>query len=184
MRGRSDGLPYWIVAHWRGAPIRAHLSIPVSAGVLIAFSGGRAAMVQPLALLIIILVHELGHALIACRLGLEVEAIDLHGTGGECRVSEPPTQGAAIALAWGGVAGQMALFWVPDLLGLLGLEPQHFVWRSFLAVFIGPNLLLMLINLLPIAPLDGATAWKVFPWLWRRLRARKTSQKPRLRLHR
>ena len=82
----------------------------------------------------------------------------LHALGGELlgEGSVPPVRRSLIALA--GVAGQAALL----VLALLAQLPA-----DLHEAFLRRNAVLLLLNLVPIRPLDGALAWK----LPRRLRA-------------
>jgi Zn-dependent protease len=125
-----------------------------------------------LGLLTIVFVHELGHALSARRMRFRVVAIDIHGFGGECWLEGAPTGWRLILFAWSGVLAQAVLLLVPDALILAGIHPSSPAGLAYMATFIGPNMLLMLINLIPTGGLDGATAWKILPLLLRRLKMR------------
>src|SRR4029079_9211408 len=61
------------------------------------------------AMLGIMIVHELGHALLARRYGLHLLSIDITGVGGVCRLEGDPTLREAAIVAWGGVLAQAAL---------------------------------------------------------------------------
>ena len=96
-----------------------------------------------------VLVHELGHALVARRLRVPILGIDLHFFGGAAKMGRMPTSPREeILIAAAGPAVSLAVALVALLLHL--------------ATQIGPiaylaaiNLVLGLFNLLPALPMDG-----------------------------
>jgi Zn-dependent protease len=166
-------LPCFTVAHWGGAPIRLHLSLVLLAGVGGLYFRATGFVFELLGLLTLITMHELGHAMVARRMRFRVVAIDVHCFGGECTLAERPVGWRLVLFAWGGVLGQLVLLWVPDLLLLVHAHPRSPAGLAYLSTFIGPNLLLMVCNLLPIRGLDGANAWQLFPLLLRSLKPRR-----------
>jgi Zn-dependent protease len=127
-----------------------------------------------------LIVHELGHALVARREGIEVRAIDLFLFGGMTQMSrdaQTPAEDFKIA-----VAGPVATFaFVLVCLGLdLAIVGPHRLWHAAFfdrAVQTTPvllslswlliwNILLLVFNLVPAFPLDGgriarAAVWRV-----------------------
>jgi stage IV sporulation protein FB len=166
----------WSLGRIGGVAVRLHWSALLGA---IFFSGFRFAPGAWLGFVAVILVHELGHALVVRVTGQHVFGVDVHGLGGECRWAGHATPLQRAAIAWGGVWAQLALFavalpvsWVVGHhLGAFGADLLHaLTWSS---------LSLAAINLLPIAPLDGAEAWKLPRLLAARLRERRAaSRKP------
>ncbi len=151
---------WWTIFRWKGSPVRLHWSLPLSAALLGKF---RFLPALWLGMLVIVLVHEIGHGILVRRYRLEVTSIDLHGFGGECRYEGFPSQWQVSVIAWGGVLGQALL--LP--LGFL-LAPhigQPFV-SEMVATFAWTNLWMIAFNLMPIPPLDGSEAWRLFG-LWR-----------------
>ena len=114
-----------------------------------------------------VLVHELGHALVARRLGLGPCAIQLHGFGGLTQFGRPPTsrQGLAVSAAGPGAGLLLGVLSLALYLGVLladGLAgaapgmPQLLGFsQKFLQMMIFVNLFWSLFNLLPMNPLDG-----------------------------
>jgi len=140
----------------RGAPIRAHWSTPLG---LLVLSGFSLSPGEWLVLALLILVHELGHATIAWKLGYDVEGIDITGYGGTCACSGDLTRYEAALIAWGGVLAQACVLLVAGLLSLAGIAPPY------AHVLIASNAWLIAVNLLPIPGLDGALAWHL-PIAW------------------
>src|ERR1041385_1921625 len=95
----------WTVAHYRGAPIGLHLSIALG---LLFYSFGRWEPGAWVGFTLVVLLHELGHAMLVSRYGLRVVAIDLHGFGGECSYSGEVTPWRRSVIAWGGVLAPAA----------------------------------------------------------------------------
>ncbi len=120
-----------------------------------------------------LLAHEVGHAVVAVRHGIEVEGITLWLLGGVARLrgeaSNPGMDfriaavGPAISLALG--AGFTVTSWV-----LSGAQAPELVTGvvSYLGVI---NILLAVFNLIPAAPLDGGRILRSALWAWRGDRA-------------
>lgn len=114
-----------------------------------------------------LLLHELGHALLARRYGVTVKGITLWMLGGVTELSdEPPTAGRHLAVAVAGPVTSLlagALFggiaYLAALAGGPRLATSGLIWlaatNGFLAVF----------NLLPGAPLDGGRVLQSLLWL-------------------
>jgi membrane-associated protease RseP (regulator of RpoE activity) len=123
--------------------------------------------------LLLVLLHELGHAAVVRYHGHEVESLDVHGLGGLCRWSGLATPIERATIAWGGVWAQMVIFAGAHVaLAALGDPTSAFVAQLAHAAT-SVNLWLMAINLIPLPPLDGAEAWSLFRLLWVRQRAKK-----------
>lgn len=163
----------WTVARPYGVPIRLHWSIPVCA--LIA-GGLRFAPGAWLAYLLLILIHEAGHAYVVRRVGARALALDVLGFGGLCwwEGSVTPIQRACIA--WGGVWAQMVVLAIAGAGVLLFGMPAHPFAAQMVDVALVSNLWLIGLNLLPIPPLDGKEAWSLFPLLRRRFALRRAAR--------
>ncbi|WP_336213821.1 site-2 protease family protein [Nonomuraea sp. LPB2021202275-12-8] len=113
-----------------------------------------------------LLAHELAHALMARRHGIEVSQITLWLLGGVAELrGEPRSPGADLKIAvvgpltslaagalFGGVALLLSAVWGPSLVaGMFG----------YLA---GVNVLLAVFNLIPAAPLDGGRVLRAALW--------------------
>jgi Zn-dependent protease len=127
-----------------------------------------------------ILLHELGHALVARREGIEVSGIDLFFFGGVMKMSrDTTTPGQEFRIAVAGPLVTLLIVIVGALLSMAALGADGFweaatldrtvapsafeLWLSFL---VSANVLLLVFNLVPAFPLDGgriarAAAWKV-----------------------
>jgi len=148
---------YLVIGRVLGAPVRVHWSTAVGLVVLSGFSFTPGIW---LGFLAVLLIHEIGHAMIARHFGLMLLGIDVNAFGGACRAAGDPTRRQVAIIAWGGVLAQAALLvaaiplaWILPSGGFLGDLTHTLTWT---------NVYLIALNLLPIPPLDGATAWKLF----------------------
>jgi stage IV sporulation protein FB len=160
----------------RGVPVSVHWSLPIGALVL---GGLRLVPGFWLGFVIVVLVHESGHALIARALGVRVHEIEINGMGGLCR-HDVASEYASAQIAWGGVLAQAALLALAVPLSIAMPVPFHVpaaadVWAQLMDALVRVNLLMIVINLLPIPPLDGARAWQ----LLRLRRSRPQRRSPR-----
>jgi Zn-dependent protease len=137
------------------------------------FQGGSLAtslfsLAVVLAIFTCVVLHELGHALMARHYGIGTRDITLYPIGGVARLermSERPIQEIAIALAGPAVNLAIALLLAPFVLGgLFVLSAGHWGLSSgsalalgvqFLGVLCLANLFLLLFNLVPCFPMDG-----------------------------
>lgn len=122
-----------------------------------------------------LLAHELAHAVVARRNGVEVDDIVLWLLGGAARLrTEASSPGAELRIAGVGplvsllLGGLFALgAWLLDLASASGIVVEMAAWLA------GINVLLAIFNSVPAAPLDGGRLLRAFLW-WRtgdRLRA-------------
>ena len=110
-----------------------------------------------------VLLHELGHSLVARSQGTKVNSITLFLFGGIASIDrEADTPGQAFQVAIAGPAVSLGLFI------LLGLGSQFLTSGSPLNIICrdlaGINLVLALFNLIPGLPLDGGQVLKALVW--------------------
>lgn len=152
------------------APIRLHWTLPLGMLAFTRFSfvpGAWTAFVG------LVLLHELGHAFLVRRARMQVMSVDVHGFGGMCRWYGVPTPTWRAIIAWGGVLAQALVLLVALPIYLfVPLPPIAFVVQLVDAL-VWTNLILIVLNLLPIPPLDGAQAWPLLGIWLRRRRARR-----------
>jgi len=147
--------------HWSALVVAALLAASMARGV-----GYGLAVVGVAIFFASILVHELGHALVARRFGIPTSAIELWGLGGFARLEReaktPKAEG------WIAAAGPLASFGLGGLtigLAFVGHRAgvgDHVValagWTGLINVVLGA------FNLLPGAPLDGGRIVRAVRW--------------------
>jgi hypothetical protein len=160
---------YFTLFRVRGVPIRVHASL---APLLLIV--GCVSPVGAAAYLLLLVTHELGHALAVRAVGARVARLDFAAFHGLCHFvgSLSPIRHSIVAFA--GVWAQLAL--VGAELGAehwFGARWPASVRDPLGLVLVVFNLGMIVINLFPIESLDGAEAWKLFPrWFARAQRKR------------
>ncbi|KST63004.1 site-2 protease family protein [Mastigocoleus testarum] len=129
-------------------------------GSVIAWGAG---VIMALLLFGSVLLHELGHSLVAKSQGIKVNSITLFLFGGVAAIEEESkTPFKAFQVAIAGPLVSIALFF------LLSLTSEVFSNTSVLGVMLGDlgriNLVLALFNLIPGLPLDGGQVLKAALW--------------------
>lgn len=110
-----------------------------------------------------ILAHELGHALVARREGVQTQRIVLFAFGGVAELkAEPPGAGAEFRIAIAGPAVSLLLFLGFGILaGVLAGRPGAAAVAGYLAMLNG---VVVLFNLIPAFPLDGGRILRAALW--------------------
>ncbi len=168
----------------KGVPIKIHFSLALAivALLLLGFSN-KFYLIGGICLFLIMLVHELGHMMLALRYNLKVHSIELYILHGWCHYQEADTDYENYIISWGGVIAQafifVPLFIISPFVGE-NLPESIDLMFAFLA---GYNLLIALINLVPIEPLDGATCWKAILLFFKhgKINGKKKKQKKKKR---
>ena len=176
MSSRTDHIQ---IARVIGIPIYLHFSwliifgliawtlstgyFPAQSPDLPASSYWAKGLVASLLFFVSILLHELGHAVVARRQGLRTRSITLFVFGGVAQLEKDPRDGRAEF--WMAAAGPVAslalagLFYALASLPLLG--PSAVAVAKYLALI---NLMLALFNLVPAFPMDGGRLLRGALW--------------------
>lgn len=112
-----------------------------------------------------ILLHELGHALVARRRGVRVEEIDLWLLGGVAKMSGQPSRAAdelAFAAAGPAVTAVLALLCGGIAAALPSAAPAAV--RALVDYLFFVNVAILALNLLPAFPLDGGRIALALIW--------------------
>jgi Zn-dependent protease len=146
-----------------GIPILVDWSVPALLVAVLpaAFFAPTVVAALVVAELLVMLMHEAGHAAVVRRFGGRVISIEMSAIHGRTTYFSPMRPTPPVPVAWGGAVGQM-LVAVPVSLQWLAVEDGPLA-RDVALFVLGPwNALIALVNLLPLPGLDGAIAWKGF----------------------
>lgn len=140
------------VATILGIPIKVHISLLLMVLIMISRLGIIAGVLLELGLIISIVLHELGHSIVAIHKGCRVREITLMFIGGAAkmeRIPEKPMDEFLMAIA--GPAVSFILGIAGLALGSVYFLPPY----NIIQIFGGMNIILGLFNLLPAFPMDG-----------------------------
>lgn len=134
-----------------GFPIDVNLSFLFLLGIVALTMGGLTGVAVVLLAFGSVVLHELGHALVARHLGVRVAGIELHFFGGAARMVDVPKRaGDEVAIAAAGPAVSFALGGIAFLLaGIGGAAGGFFHLLAWINIVIGA------FNLIPALPMDG-----------------------------
>ncbi|MCP4130503.1 MAG: hypothetical protein GY754_05930 [bacterium] len=160
-------------------PVFAHWSVLLI--VPCAFLYARNIQLVPFVSLfcvLLMLIHELGHAYMCRRVGAPVISIYLSFLSGRCFHMEPYGIKNNFKIMYGGLLFQVLCLFlaIPVLLILKNFpgELSKSIAVSIAGVFIGYNLIIIMLNLLPIEGLDGKFIWS---YVAAEIRAKKKNTK-------
>ena len=147
-----------------GITVRVHVLLLILLALIVFNNPGQAwvSLVQCATLGAVVLLHELGHSLVAQSFGIHVLDITLWPLGGMARMSEIPENSRIEALI--AIAGPAVNFTLAGL-GLLVLTTGlalGFASPDLLVYFIGANVVQGTFNLLPAFPMDGGRIFRAF----------------------
>lgn len=168
----------WKIGRVSGIDLYLHSTLLLLLLLPVVYGGGMASIFLTACVFGCVVLHELGHALMARRFGIETADITLYPIGGVARLRRMPrAPGAELLIALAGPAvnvaialGLQGLASVGPLAGL-ALDPSMLDLVNVLTYM---NLLLAFFNLIPAFPMDGGRVFRAVlsGWLGR---ARATS---------
>lgn len=149
-----------------GITVRVHVLLVLLVAML--FFSRSLDLAEGIALVflgVILVLHELGHSLVARHFGIHVVDITLWPLGGMARMSEVPE--SSRIECWIAIAGPLVNF------VLAGLALPVFLWLEFTSgdhafatrlvwVFAVINVAMGLFNLIPVFPTDGGRVFRAF----------------------
>ena len=139
----------WRLGRVLGFPVEVNLSFLILLGVVFLWMGGLAGVFVIGLAFSSVLLHELGHALVARKLGVPVSGIQLSFFGGAAKMVDlPRTASHEIQIAVAGPAVSLVLAGLGFGLGALASSP-------LLGLIGWINLIIAGFNLIPALPMDG-----------------------------
>ncbi|MBK9072802.1 MAG: M50 family metallopeptidase [Myxococcales bacterium] len=132
-----------------GFPIELSTGFFLLLAMVFFWQGGAAGLLILSMAMVGVLLHELGHAVVARRLGVRIAGIELNFFGGAAKMMElPKSANHEIAIALAGPAVSVALAVLG--FGLFELTAQPMAqWFGYI------NAALAIFNLIPALPMDG-----------------------------
>lgn len=173
----------WTFGRVAGIPLLIHLNWIVTAVLVVwALSVGYFPQTQPgwnpgaywlvgtataVCFFLSVLLHELGHSLVALREGVRVNNITLFIFGGVAHIAnEPPTAAAEFRIVAAGPLTSLSLAAAFTVAGWSGVFGEYL---SGAALYLGQmNIILAVFNLLPGFPLDGGRILRAALWQWKK----------------
>ena len=143
-----------------GIPIRIHFTFVVLMAAIALSSLGQGATAAIISVSFVlgvftcIVLHELGHRVVAQRYGIRVASITLYPIGGLARITGRPGPRQELWIALAGPAVNVVIALAMTLFGARPHWPM-FVGRSFAQSIFDANVVLVLFNLVPAFPMDG-----------------------------
>lgn len=139
--------------------------LPNNASQVTKLSSWVLGVVTSLLVFVSVLIHELGHSLVAQKEGIKIKGITLHIFGGLAYLeSEPKTALAELKIA---IAGPVASFLLSGIFYLLTLVLLKTPYKALDQAFLHlsqVNFLLACFNLLPAFPMDGGRVLRAILW--------------------
>jgi Zn-dependent protease len=158
----------WKIGRLRSMPIYLHWTVLLGLPwMYFQYRGVAATSMAFVAFVVLMLLHELGHAGVAIHRGVPVHEIRLFFIHGQCTHDEPYYETDHILIAWGGVAAQTIVLIVALAVGkgLLWWQPLwYFQLAPLFNVFVETNVCIIAFNLIPLRGLDGEVAWRALPY--------------------
>ena len=157
----------------RGVQIYVNWSLPflgASIAYIPATQAGGSGLANYLAaflcVVLLVVLHELGHAIAARACSMQVHAIVLSGYGGCCVADIPSRPLHAALFAAGGLLVQLLVAVLAiGYLQVHGSSSSHAINSAFF-ILIGANVLYMLTNLAPFQGSDGARLLAIARQVW------------------
>jgi Zn-dependent protease/predicted transcriptional regulator len=154
------------IATVAGIPIRLHFTFLLFllwVGLAGPHGAGGLSILYVLAVFLCVVLHELGHSVVALRYGIPVLDITLYPIGGVARIEKRPTAKQELAIAVAGPAVNVVialLLWgvlaaLKPSLTLASLQGAAQTVPVFLTKVLLANVMLVLFNLIPAFPMDG-----------------------------
>ncbi len=166
---------YAQVLRINGVDVYFHWSVLVIGGLILlgAVRKPSASITALMCWLGVLLLHETGHMIAAQRNRCDVSCIEIGPLWGRTCFQEPWSRRDHAFIVWGGVLAQMAVA-VPVIVWISVAGYTRFESLNAALALFGPfSLFIAIVNLIPVAPLDGALAWRLLPALFTRPRLRK-----------
>jgi Zn-dependent protease/CBS domain-containing protein len=158
-------LMMWIIGRQVGGFARM-FGLPDSPVLHSGFMPYTLGLIAAVGLFISVVIHELGHAVVARLYGVNVKSITLWFLGGVAQFADMPRQRGAEAIV--AIVGPIVSVVIGLLCwGILRIVPDTAIAARFVLAYLAyTNIVLAIFNLLPAIPLDGGRVLRSILALW------------------
>jgi len=151
------------VASVAGIPIRLHFTFLLFLAWIVFLGrqqGSVLSMILVPSIFVCVLLHELGHALVARRYGVTTKDITLYPIGGLALLNERPKARDELWIALAGPAVNVAIALITGVAllimnGTIPMPTLVLTGRSYLSALFAANVVLAVFNMIPAFPMDG-----------------------------
>lgn len=175
---RLRGIPISVDASWliilalvtltmaNRFPLLLHGYFPETSTALPPYAYWIMGLITALAFFVCILLHEMGHAIVARARGMSIRGITLFLFGGVAEIGdEPPSAGTEFLMA---IAGPVVSVLLAIVFGILTYAGYQAGWWPPVVIVLGYlafiNALVLAFNLIPAFPLDGGRVLRSILW--------------------
>lgn len=172
---------FFHVATFQRVPVYVHWSaLALVVGALVLAPAPPAfTLVAASAYFGLLLLHEWGHVLVARARRCAVWSIEIYPFVGVTRHAQPYYSHDDAVIAWGGVAAQLVVA-LPLMYSVARVGFRGPGLANTVVAIFGPlSLVIAALNLVPVAPLDGARAWRALPALLQHVAVRWPGRRAR-----
>lgn len=147
-------------------PVLLHRLFPRTPNQMPTYDYWIMGLVTALLFFACILLHELGHAVVARSRGMPIRGITLFLFGGVAELGdEPPSAGTEFLMA---IAGPIVSVFLGVLFFFLAVVGYHHAWPHPVVIVLGYlgiiNGLVLVFNMIPAFPLDGGRVFRSILW--------------------
>lgn len=164
---RVAGVPVLLSSSWwLGAAVIVLLYTPLVGRMLPGASVWTSALIAAVFTVLLafsVLLHELGHCIVALRFGLPVRRVRLFLLGGISEISRTPSKPSEEGLVAAAGPAVSVLLAVATGVGWFALAPGGAIWLLVAQTCVA-NLAVGVFNLLPGLPLDGGRMLRSLMW--------------------
>ncbi len=138
-------------------PLFIHWSLPVGGLLIAAYfnSDLEKTFYFVAAYVALVLIHEIGHMVMAMLFGVKVFALTLNGAGGACCCEELRSYRQALFFYGGGLVAQLVLFGITGIYLTVFGYPSSSAGNAFMLMFTAINFLMFIINIIPSKTVQG-----------------------------
>lgn len=154
------------IFNYLGAPVNVHISV-VLVFIYFYMNGGIVTCIMSgFAFIALMTIHEMGHAYFVRKYKHDLMEIRIYPILGACLYEYDERYTPETLIFAGGLLAQLVILavWLAIIgfISIFGLNHLGYTIKPLTNVFIDTNILLLILNSLPVPGLDGFELWKRF----------------------